>query len=214
MDLRTDARPARDVPLGGPAVTDPHRFREDIERVPASLFALADAIDAAEPHWPLHGVPRRLLLLGMGSSHFAADVCARRMRAAGIDAVAELASVVESWPASRDLTVVAISAGGSSAETLHAIEPHVGTSRVIALTNRVDSELAARCDAGVTMYAGDEVGGVACRTYRNTIGCLLELESQLLGRHHIAGALRRAAEATSDLLHRASSWLPDLVECV
>ena len=70
------------------------------------------------------------------------DVCARRMRAAGIDAVAELASVATTWPAAPDLTVVAISAGGSSIETLQAIDAHIGTSRVIALTTVVDSEFA------------------------------------------------------------------------
>jgi hypothetical protein len=44
--------------------------------------------------WPVAETPRRLLLLGMGGRpHFAADVCARRLRAAGIDTDAELASV-------------------------------------------------------------------------------------------------------------------------
>jgi glutamine---fructose-6-phosphate transaminase (isomerizing) len=65
-------------------MTDPRHFREDVEHVPNSLLALSEAIDAGKLYWPLTGVPRRLLLLGMGSSHFAADVCARRLRAAGM----------------------------------------------------------------------------------------------------------------------------------
>ena len=113
-------------------MTDPAGFRADLDRVPDSLFALAAAADDATPMWPVAEMPRRLVLLGMGSSHFAADVCARRMRAAGIDAVAELASVAHTWPAAPDLTVVAVSAGGSSVETLQAVEAHIGTSRVIA----------------------------------------------------------------------------------
>ena len=151
--------------------------------------------------WPVRKLPRRLLLLGMGSSHFAADVCARRLRAAGIDAVADLSSVAPTWPAAPDLTVVAISAGGSSVETLHAVESHIGTSRVIALTNRVDSELAARCDAVVAMHAGVESGGVACRTYRNTIGCLLALESQLFARP----SPRRCASTRCGGKHRSAA---------
>lgn len=101
--------------------------------------------------------------------------------------------------------------GGTSGETLVAIEPHRGTSRVVALTNRAESQLAQRCDVVVPMHAGHEAGGVACRTYRHTIGCLLALESQLLGRASPAHALRRAAEATHDLLDRRRSWLPDLL---
>jgi fructoselysine-6-P-deglycase FrlB-like protein len=150
----------------------------------------------------------------MGSSHFAADVCARRLRAAGIDAVAELASTATTWPAAPDLTVIAISAGGSSTETLHAVAPHIGRSRVIALTNRGDSELAAQCDAFVPMHAGAEAGGLACRTYRNTIGCLLALESQLFAQPGPADVLRRAGEATADLLQRATTWLPGVLDCV
>jgi glucosamine 6-phosphate synthetase-like amidotransferase/phosphosugar isomerase protein len=105
--------------------------------------------------------------------------------------------------------VVAISAGGTSDETLHSVETHVGTSRVIALTNSVDSELAKRCDHVVPMHAGEETGGVACRTYRNTIGCLLALESQLLGQPDPVDELRRAAHATQHLLDREQAWLPD-----
>jgi glucosamine 6-phosphate synthetase-like amidotransferase/phosphosugar isomerase protein len=194
-------------------MTDQAGFRSDLDRVPDSLFGLAAVLDQAEPMWPVAETPRRLLLLGMGSSHFAADVCARRMRAAGIDAVAELASVATTWPAAPDLTLVAISAGGSSIETLQAVDAHIGTSRVIALTNDVDSELAARCDAVVSMHAGVEAGGVACRTYRNTIGCLLALESQLVAQPSPADLLRRSGEASADLLHRAPKWLADVLEC-
>jgi len=192
---------------------DPTGFRSDIERVPETLLELATALDQ-ERLWPFTEAPRRLVLLGMGSSHYAADVCARRLRAAGIDAVAELSSVVSTWPPSPDLAVVAISAGGTSGETLLAVEPHRGTSRVVALTNRVESQLAERCDEVVPMRAGDEVGGVACRTYRHTIGCLLALESLLLGQPSPTDALRRAADATHDLLDRERAWLPALVEAV
>ena len=126
----------------------------------------------------------------------------------------KLSSATVTWPASPELTVIAISAGGTSAETLRAIEPHVGRSRVIALTNCVEAELATRCDAVVLMHAGHEAGGVACRTYRHTLGCLLALESQLLGRPAPADELRRAAEATQMLLDRAAAWLPEVVAAV
>jgi len=194
-------------------MSDPAGFRADIDRVPETLVELAAALDQ-EPAWPFTEAPRRLVLVGMGSSHYAADVCARRLRAAGIDAVAELSSVVVTWPPSPDLTVVAISAGGTSVETLRALEPHLGTSRVVALTNRVESQLAERCDEVVPMRAGEEAGGVACRTYRHTIACLLALEAQLVEYPSLTDVLRRAAEATHGLLDRERSWLPEVVETV
>jgi hypothetical protein len=43
--------------------------------------------------------PDRVLLIGMGSSRYAAQVAALRLRAAGIDAVAEYASAEASYPA-------------------------------------------------------------------------------------------------------------------
>jgi glucosamine--fructose-6-phosphate aminotransferase (isomerizing) len=190
---------------------DPVLFRADLELVPSSLDRLAVAIHDGHVSWPVNGVPRRLLLTGMGSSFFAADVCARRLRAAGIDAVAELASAAVTWPAARDLVVVAISASGSSAETLEAIAPHLGVSHVVALTNRTGSQLAQQCAAVVEMHAGDEVGGVACRSFRHTIGCLLQLESQLTGAARAADVVRRAASATAGLLDRAPAWLPDVI---
>jgi fructoselysine-6-P-deglycase FrlB-like protein len=189
----------------------PEPFRADIEEIPGTLERLAGAIDAGEVDWGITSPPRRVLLTGMGSSYFAADVCARRLRAAGIDAAAERSSVAASWPPAPAVTVVAISASGSSPETLAAVEPYLDTSWVIALTNDADSELAACADRTIAMLAGTEAGGVACRSFRHTVACLLALESQLLGRASPASALRRAAAATADLLERGDAWLPDVL---
>ena len=51
---------------------DPAGFRADIDLIPQSLDALADARDHGSI-WPIAAIPRRLLLIGMGSSHFAAE---------------------------------------------------------------------------------------------------------------------------------------------
>jgi glucosamine--fructose-6-phosphate aminotransferase (isomerizing) len=180
----------------------PDLFVADIEAVPAHLAALADVVE----HWPVLSSPRRILMLGMGSSYFAAIPVAARMRAGGLDAVAELASNTLTWPPAPDLLVVAISATGRSAETLAAVEPHLGVSRVIALTNDTKSPLAARADVVVAMHAGVEAGGVACRTYRHTIAQLLVLSGV-----EVAPALRLAAAASADLLDRRAVWLPQLL---
>ena len=51
-------------------------FRSDLEQIPISLEQLATAIDDCALDWGITSAPRRLLLTGMGSSYFAADVCA------------------------------------------------------------------------------------------------------------------------------------------
>lgn len=187
---------------------DPDLFTMDLEAVPASLDDLATAIDKGASRWPIDEPPRRLLLTGMGSSWYAASVVAARMRAAGLDAVAEIASSALTWPPSPDLLVVAISATGSSSETLAMADRYLGTSRLVALTNDLTSPLAERADAAVGMLAGVEAGGVACRTYRHTVAQLLALAAQLGAAPPMAPAIRGAARAGAELLATRPDWLP------
>lgn len=189
---------------------DADRFRDDLDGIPAMLDRIADALDDGL-RWPWSEPPRRLLLTGMGSSYFAADVVARRLRAGGVDAVAEPASARLTWPAHPDLVVVGISASGGSPETLHTMDRHVGTSRTVALTNVAGSPVTERADHTVDMLAGPELGGVACRSFRATIALLLALERQWFGTDVVA-ALRTAAEATDELLSTSPTWLPGVVD--
>jgi hypothetical protein len=63
------------------------------------------------------------------------------------------------------------------------------------------------------MLAGEEVGGVACRSYQHTLALLLALEHRLTGTEgNSAGLARAAAEASADLLARRADWLPRLSE--
>jgi len=193
---------------------DPHRFRADLDRIPDSLTAMAGAVERGELRWPIDAAPSRVLLTGMGSSLFAASVVAQRLRTNGIDAVAELASAELVWPASSEMLVVAISASGSSVETLRAIESHLGRSRVVALTNTEGSALAGQADAVVELLAGVEASGVACRSYRHTIAALLLLESRFGAGPDVAGTLRRSAAASESLLDRVDTWLPDVLDAL
>ena len=63
---------------------DPAAFLADLEAKPAALRALADRLDGADPWTPIE-VPQRIVLIGMGSSRYAAGVAATRLRAAGIE---------------------------------------------------------------------------------------------------------------------------------
>jgi len=187
---------------------DPAAFLADLEAKPAALLALLDDL----PRWP-HVSDSPLLLVGMGSSFFAADVAARRLRRHGIAAIAELASVEAALPPNDALTLVAVTASGRSEETLALLKAHHGTSRTIALTN--DGDAAMPADGVVLMHAGTEAGGVACRTYLHTLVALLALEQQMSGVDlRLVERVKRSAAAIAYLLDRRHGWLPPVIEAV
>ncbi|HEX4817827.1 MAG TPA: SIS domain-containing protein, partial [Nonomuraea sp.] len=186
----------------------------DLESKPEALAALADALAAEDPFERLPANPARVLFLGMGSSRYAAGVAALRLRAAGVDAHADYASAAATYPPGPDTLVVPISATGGSRETLDAAGRYAGgPAFVAALTNAPGSPLAGHADAVIPMRAGEERGGVACRTFQHTLALLLALESRLTGAGRDVPALvRRCAEATADLLDRRDGWLPPVMQ--
>ena len=193
---------------------DPHLFLEDLEAKPAALERLAKSKDVAAA---VAGVPRRprVLFLGMGSSRFAAEDAARRLRAVGHDAVSEYGSAVELPPAARDLLVVAISASGKSRETLAAIERYRGRSATIALTEDTTSPLASACERILPLVAGHESGGVACRSFQHTGLVLRLLEARLSGWSlDFSDLCHRVADGTADLLDRRSAWLDEVTDAL
>jgi hypothetical protein len=187
---------------------DPAAFLADLELKPATLLALLDHM----PVWPELG-DGPIVLAGMGSSWFAADVAARRLRRRGIVAVAELASVDATYPPHTDLTVIAITASGRSAETVALLTAHEGVSRTVALTNEAAASLPTT--ETVLMRAGAETGGVACRTYLHTLVALLALEQQLTGVDlRLGERVRRSAAAIAFLLDRRDGWMPPVLELI
>lgn len=190
---------------------NPLHFLADLETKPRWLNLLADRLAAGNP---FAAVPRdvdRVLLLGMGSSRYAASVAALELRVAGLAAAAEPASTDASWPPDPRTLVVAVSATGESAETLDAVSRYHGRSPIVALVNEPTSTLAGRADIVVEMGAGEEVGGVACRSFQHTGLLLRALETHLTGLDEdLAGLTRRVAHASADLLRTSSGWLPRL----
>jgi fructoselysine-6-P-deglycase FrlB-like protein len=181
---------------------NPDLFLADLEEKPDRLRALE--IRGA---WDFVGDVARVVLLGMGSSHSANLVAAARLRAGGVDAVAELASS-DLLPRVRpDDLVVAVSASAGSAETLDAVD-RLGLD-VAVVANRPGplTEPALRT---VWMDAGEERGGVACRSFQHTLALLLELERHLTGGRDVP--LGEAATATEHLLATRDDWRPRLAE--
>jgi glucosamine--fructose-6-phosphate aminotransferase (isomerizing) len=180
---------------------DPRLFRADLEAKPAALRALAAHLATHRP-WEFVPETRRVIFLGMGSSRYAAQVAARRLRLAGLDAAAEYASAEGAPPPRDDTLVVAISASGTSQETLDAV---AALPSYVALTDNPGSPLARQATHTVEMLAGAERGGVACRSFQHTQILLDALVDQLTGGG--AAPIVEVAEATEDLLTRRPEWL-------
>ena len=194
---------------------DPSLFAADLEQRPSALRDLRRVLVTDDAWSALPDDVGQVLFLGMGSSMFAAAVAAARLRAMGLDAVAELASSELLPPPGPERLVVAISASGGSQETQDAVMRYAGQSPVTLITNRDHSPLAELADSTVLMHAGEERGGVSCRSYTHTQVLLLALEAALTGvDRDLEGLLSNAADAAEDLFGRRDDWLPRAVECL
>jgi fructoselysine-6-P-deglycase FrlB-like protein len=184
-------------------VTD---FEADIA---ASADSLADSLAA----WgsAIHPIAagRRICFAGLGSSRYAAMVVAGDLRARGRTAWVEHAG--GGTAPADDLVFVAISSSGRTPEVVEAARAHRSMSQVIAVTNRPDSPLAAVADRVVSLGAGEETSGIACRTFRATIAALallggtdpadLDDVPAGLAERQAAAARSRVAEAAGALDH-------------
>ncbi|MDG4666652.1 SIS domain-containing protein [Mycobacterium sp. 236(2023)] len=195
----------------------PNGFLDDLRRKPESLGRLASTLTAGNP-WSDVVPPGtdRVVLIGMGSSAYAADVAAARMRARGVVATSELASsrLLPDW--GTGTLVVATSASGGSVETLDAVQRLPDGVATVALTNTADSAITTRTGTVVTLDAGKEVGGVACRSYQNTLALLLALECHLAGvdTEELAATVSACADASTFLLENESDWCSEVSDLV
>lgn len=179
-------------------------FERDILAEPEALRRVADTYGAEGLERFIVG--RRVLMTGMGSSKYAADTAVVRLRADRVDAYAELSSTGLPQPPAVDTTVLAISASGTSDETLAAADRHSGTSHVVGLTNAPGSPLAEAADDAIDVLAGVEEGGIACRSFLCTQAVLALMCEQP------ADLLRRAADACQDLIERRDEWVGPLAD--
>jgi fructoselysine-6-P-deglycase FrlB-like protein len=191
---------------------DPVLFRADLDRKPEVLNQLADHLNTSNP-WSATTITAtdRIVFLGMGSSHYANAIAAARLQALGINAVATLASSDLLPKVDSASVVIVVSASGGSVETVHAAQHYSGTCRTIALTNVESSPIADLCDINIPMHAEPEFGGVACRSYQNTIALLLSLQQYLAPQSmssSVSELVRMSAQACAEILKTSEQWLP------
>jgi glutamine---fructose-6-phosphate transaminase (isomerizing) len=178
-------------------------FQADIEREPDALEALLDRSASLRPL-----DARRVVMIGMGSSQFAAQTAAALLRSRGVDAHVELASAAAPFPPSPETLAVGISASGASEETVEALARHHGRSRTLAITNYPGRALAGHADEVIEMATGPEDGGIACRSFQATLAILHLLAGTPAGR------LRPAVAAARQLLAGRETWLAPLVDLI
>jgi glutamine---fructose-6-phosphate transaminase (isomerizing) len=193
-------------------------FREDATAGPDALEALLDAwqgpggLGDLVPLDRLEG--KRLLFTGMGSSRFAALDVAAELRRSGIDAHVEVASAGRPIPAAADLVLFAVSSSGRTPEVVAAVRRHRGTSFVVGVTNRPHEPVGAEADVCLPLLAGEETGGIACRTYAATLAVLGLAAERLMVASDTAGTplpahLRDAVRMGRELRATAGQWLRD-----
>lgn len=180
---------------------DTTQFAADLAAVPDRLAKLGERLDDGLD--PVAN-PGRILILGMGSSVYAAENVALEARASGHIVTVERASATLLPPPAPDLLVIAVSATGRSVEVLAAAEPY--RNGLVVVTNNPGSPLADLAHRVVELHAGTEASGVACRTFRHTVLVL----RALLGLADSGPAARAAAAANASLLDGRGDWLADL----
>ncbi|HEY7980371.1 MAG TPA: SIS domain-containing protein [Candidatus Eremiobacteraceae bacterium] len=118
-----------------------------------------------------------IVFVGSGSSLFVAELGALAFRRRRINALALAASEARlDHNAYEDRTVVAISQSGGSTDLLEALDV-LKPKRLIALTNTIESPLAARSDIAIDVGAGREVAVPASKSVTATVAMLLHAAS-------------------------------------
>ncbi len=169
------------------------RFASEIREQPAVWRRVAASDQAQRVASAVLG--RELLFLGSGSSLFVALLGALAFRRRGVRAAALAATEARfDHEAYRDACVVALSQSGRSTDLLDALDVIV-PQRIIALTNDLDSPLAARATVVVDALAGPEVAVPASKSVTAMAAILLWAAALTGGRENrTAATLERTAD--------------------
>jgi glucosamine--fructose-6-phosphate aminotransferase (isomerizing) len=141
-----------------------------------------------------------IVLVGSGSSLFVAQLGGLALRRRRIRAHAVAATEARlDHKAYEQKTVIAVSQSGRSSDLLAALDVLV-PRRLIALTNSMDSPLAARADIAIDVGAGREFAVPATKSVSATVAILLWAASLIGG-----GSSRRAA-VLADTAKAIRAW--------
>ncbi|MEY2634863.1 MAG: hypothetical protein RIS75_803 [Actinomycetota bacterium] len=184
---------------------DAKGFQFDIAQKPELLQSLATATFDWSPT-----TGKRIVFLGMGSSHFANQTMSNLLNQYEVSSLAVLASAQKLPQLDAGSIVIAVSASGNSVETLAALDLVPAGVTKIALTNNVESKIASMVDHVIDLKAGVETGGVAVLTYLATLVALLRLVQKRTEFDFPTDSVNKAIVALKEIFSNQSTWLPNL----
>ena len=184
-----DSRVSRPVDRVGwdPEVAEKGGFahfmlKEIIEQPDAMRQSLSGRVDPAsgtvnfETDLGQLGGVDTVVLVGCGTSHYAASYAATAMESNGIHAEAVIASEYRERPHwdTGDTLIIAVTQSGETADTLTAMRAARRQGyRIMAVTNTVGSSITRLCDHSVFIRAGPEIGVAATKTFSTQVATLL-----------------------------------------
>jgi glutamine---fructose-6-phosphate transaminase (isomerizing) len=180
------------------AVESGVNFEREIREQPDAWERIARSDAAPRLAAVLEG---EIVLVGSGSSLFAAQLGAIALRRRGVTAHAVAATEAQGdAKAYQGRVVVAISQSGRSSDVLAALDA-LRPRRTIALTNTAQSPLGARANLTIDVGAGPERAIPATKSVSCTIAVLLSAASL------IGGERNRDADALIATSRTIAAWL-------
>jgi glutamine---fructose-6-phosphate transaminase (isomerizing) len=175
-------------------------FEREIREQPDAWERIARSDAASRLAAVLEG---EIVLVGSGSSLFAAQLGAIALRRRGVTAHAVAATEAQGdAKAYQDRAVVAISQSGRSSDVLAALDA-LRPRCTVALTNTAESPLGARADLTIDIGAGPERAIPATKSVSCTIAILLSAASL------VGGERTRGADALIGTARTVRTWLVD-----
>jgi glucosamine--fructose-6-phosphate aminotransferase (isomerizing) len=173
-------------------------FEAEIREQP-SVWERIAASDA--PAQLARAIDGEVVMIGSGSSLFAAQVGALALRRRGITAHALAATeALADHRAYHGRIVVVVSQSGRSSDVLSALDV-LQPERIIALTNTADSPIAVCSDLSIDVRAGVETAIPASKSVSAAIAILLSAASLLGGSH------RRTMQMLYATARTVAAWL-------
>ncbi|MFB6162061.1 MAG: glutamine--fructose-6-phosphate transaminase (isomerizing) [Halococcoides sp.] len=184
LDGRSHERPVETVDWESNATglgAYDHYMRKEIDEQPRVVRqSLAGRIEDGRVDLDLEVQPDRVALVGAGTSYHAARFGARRFRAAGMPATADIASEFATEPPPiEDALVVAITQSGETADTLAALD--AVEADTVAITNGAGSTVTRAADHTLLIRAGPEVSVAATKSFTTSLVTLDLLVRDLTG---------------------------------
>jgi glucosamine--fructose-6-phosphate aminotransferase (isomerizing) len=181
-------------------------FEHDIADQADALRAFAASTTAREPAAPPAPPYERIVLTGMGSSHFAALPTWRRLVEHGLPAWwVDAGQLLDAPHLVNDKTLlIATSQSGASGEIVALLESGVRPASLTAITNDETSPLAKAAHRVIALHSGSEAT-VSTKSYINTLAAHDRLAATLL---HQPGDEISAAIAALEQFDGADALAP------